>query len=241
MESLYNDLLIQILIKCDVLSLLVLHFTTKKFRLLTSDNKTNRDLKTSFLMFLKVYENAIKEYVSPKNQLCKLVVKEGSLNILRWTQNICSWAKITGGIPNGTCAYAVKYNRLDMLIWMHQNGYPLDWDNGCPSDWDEFTCARAAINGNLDVLKYLHENGCPWDEHACAYAAIYGNLDVLKYLRENGCPWDDFTCLFAAQNNHLEVLIWAYENGCPINKNNCIITTQFRGHDKIVEWLKNNC
>jgi len=46
--------------------------------------------------------------------------------------------------------------------------------------------------GHLEVLKYLHENGCPWDEEGCVYASRNGHIEVLKYLHENGCPWDNW-------------------------------------------------
>ena len=28
--------------------------------------------------------------------------------------------------------------------------------------------------GSLELLKYLHENGCPWDRRTCAQAAFGG-------------------------------------------------------------------
>jgi len=41
----------------------------------------------------------------------------------------------------------------------------------------------------LEILKYLHENGCPWDDSA-NYAAIqYNHSEILKYLYEHGCQW----------------------------------------------------
>lgn len=55
---------------------------------------------------------------------------------------------------------------------------------GCP--WDA-SCAASACN--LEVLKYLHENGCPWNWEAYEYAAAYGNVDMIEYLHDNGCPW----------------------------------------------------
>ena len=64
----------------------------------------------------------------------------------------------------------------------------LKWINGCP--WDEDICSIAAEKGNLNVLKYAHENNCPWDSNTCAQAAMDGHLEVLKYLHENKCPWD---------------------------------------------------
>ena len=54
--------------------------------------------------------------------------------------------------------------------------------------------ANTAYHGNLEFLKYLHENGCPWDKSTCEFAAKSGHLDCLKYAHENGCPWDHETC-----------------------------------------------
>ena len=50
------------------------------------------------------------------------------------------------------------------------------------------TCAYAALGGHLEMVKFLHEKGCPWDSRATEYAADGGHLDVLKYLHEKGCP-----------------------------------------------------
>jgi len=51
--------------------------------------------------------------------------------------------------------------------------------------------------------------------HMSVNAAIYGNLNCLKYAHENGCPWNENTCCSAAENGHLECLKYAHENGCP--------------------------
>ena len=67
-----------------------------------------------------------------------------------------------------------------MLQWAVKNGYTLD----------DRSCTLAAMNGHLEVLKYLHEKGCEWNEYACTNAAMNGHLEVLKYLHENKCPWD---------------------------------------------------
>ncbi|MCK4967970.1 MAG: hypothetical protein KAS12_02850 [Candidatus Aenigmarchaeota archaeon] len=46
----------------------------------------------------------------------------------------------------------------------------------------------ACTAGDLNQIKYLHENDCMWNEDACVIAAK-GHLDCLKYLHENKCPW----------------------------------------------------
>ena len=65
------------------------------------------------------------------------------------------------------------------------------------------TCNLAARGGHLEVLKYLHENGCPWNEDTCWHAAEGGHLEVLKYAHEKGCPWDENTCSSAAEESQL--------------------------------------
>ena len=72
-----------------------------------------------------------------------------------------------------------------------------------------------SANGQLPVLQYLHENGCPWDSHTCTSAADNGHLPVLKYLHENGCPWNYDTCVSAADNKHWDCLQYAVDNKCP--------------------------
>merc|ERR1711977_205804 len=76
-------------------------------------------------------------------------------------------------------------------------------------------CTAAARGGHLELMKYLHEEGCPWGERTCQMAAKGGHLEMLKYAHEKGCPWNKKTCFSAAAGGHLEVLKYAHENGCP--------------------------
>ena len=94
----------------------------------------------------------------------------------------------------GTCRYAAEGGHLEMQ-----------------------TCTRTGAGesiraGHLEVLKYLHENGCPWGEYTCRSAAEGGHLEVLKYAHENGCPWDEGTCMFA----HPRCRPYLIEHGCPV-------------------------
>jgi len=67
----------------------------------------------------------------------------------------------------------------------------------------------------MEVLKYLHEHGCPWNDNAYDYAALYGNLDIFKYLYENGCPWNaDYTHAhgYAEENGYDDILKYIENN-----------------------------
>ena len=72
----------------------------------------------------------------------------------------------------------------------------------------------AARFGNLEILKYLHENGCPWYSDTCSSAADGGHLMCLTYAHEHGCKWEEDTCSFAAKKGHIKCLKYAHENNC---------------------------
>jgi len=121
------------------------------------------------------------------------------------------WDASTSGctdrLPDdAVCALVAARGNIQVLQWAREEkGYP----------WDFKTCNSAVENGQLEVLKYAHENGCPWDEDTCQCAALNGHLEVLQYAHENGCPWDENTCVAAEENDHFEVLQYALQNGCP--------------------------
>ena len=82
---------------------------------------------------------------------------------------------------------------------------------------------QAAINGNLKVVKYLHQNGADiraLDDHALRWSADSGHLDVVKYLHQNGADIrarDDFALLRSAKNGHLNVVKYLIENGADVD------------------------
>jgi hypothetical protein len=82
--------------------------------------------------------------------------------------------------------------------------------------WDDETCAKISRKGEVDLLRYAHENGCHWDRFTCVEASGRGHLECLKYLHENGCSWDRDTRAKSSWMGHLECLKYAHENGCQI-------------------------
>ena len=104
------------------------------------------------------------------------------------------------------CLRVAQTNNLDYLKWAREV-------KQCA--WDTDTIISAASQGDLDMVKYCVENGCPMNARACAYAAEEGHLDVLKYLHEHDCPWDSKTCEYAHMRNHIDCLNYAIEQRCP--------------------------
>jgi hypothetical protein len=102
-------------------------------------------------------------------------------------------------------------------------------------------CSYAARAGNLEVMKWLHNTGCPWDARTCAWAAWHGNLTVLRWARAHHCPWASTTCNYAAEGGHLAVLQWAREHHCPWDSHVCSYAAR-AGHLVVLQWLReHNC
>jgi hypothetical protein len=49
-------------------------------------------------------------------------------------------------------------------------------------------CARAASDGDLEMLRFLYENGWKWCAHTCGWAVAGGNEACLAYALSHGCP-----------------------------------------------------
>ena len=103
------------------------------------------------------------------------------------------------------CWQVAWTNKLELLKWARE-------EKKC--DWDERTIRTAAVQGNLEMVKYCVANGCPVGvgEGACADAAEYGHLECLKYLHEEvKAPWNSYTAAWAAQKGHLHILEYLVE------------------------------
>jgi len=101
------------------------------------------------------------------------------------------------------CSQVALTNKLELLKWARE-------EKECR--WDTATISAAALQGNLEMVKYCVANECPIDVRACAYAAEMGHLECLKYLREEAkVPWDLRTAAWAAFKGHLHILEYLVE------------------------------
>jgi hypothetical protein len=127
---------------------------------------------------------------------------------------------------------------LDVLKYINEK-------TGCFKNCSTTACSIAAGNGDLNCLKYLHENNCPWSVITCSNAAERGHLDCLKYAHENGCPWNTTTFAWAAQNGHLDCLKYLHENcrsptegrGCPWDESTTS-SAAYGGHLDCLKYLR---
>ena len=101
------------------------------------------------------------------------------------------------------CSLVAKTNKLELLKWARA-------EKKC--DWDVGTIWAAAEQGNLEMVKYCVVKKCAISTLTCAFAAKNGHLKVLKYLHEKvKAPWDSETANWAAHNGHLHILEYLVE------------------------------
>jgi hypothetical protein len=118
-------------------------------------------------------------------------------------------------------------------------------------------CSHAARGGNLEVLEWLHNTGCPsGNALTMDVAAFGGHLEVVKWLHYHGCPWNNWSNpaehsmeqeeigvydVFdsAVYGGHVEVLRWAREHGAPWVGDTmvCQVAAQ-GGHLEVLQWLR---
>jgi hypothetical protein len=82
---------------------------------------------------------------------------------------------------------------LKALKFVHEVG-----GDGAGWSHDGREIFRAVRSGHLDVLKYLHENGCPWHRYTTWAAVHKDRLECLMYAFNHGCPWSADTLTAAA-------------------------------------------
>ncbi len=77
---------------------------------------------------------------------------------------------------------AIRCGHLHILKWL-QGQQHREFDITYP-----WMCNKAAEYGQLEILKFAREIGCPWNIHTYIYALRNGNEELIKYLVDNGCP-----------------------------------------------------
>jgi hypothetical protein len=55
--------------------------------------------------------------------------------------------------------------------------------------------------------------------HPMLMAAEVGNIEVFKWLRNNGMKWHPMIYEVAKNSFHVDIAEWAIKNGCPKDKN----------------------
>ena len=144
------------------------------------------------------------------SELRILVCECSSISTLEWAWNNMPWGKKfeDGDVMDQAwfCEGVAATNKLEFLKWAREVKH---------CEWDKRTTNKAASKGNLEILKYCFDNGCPYDEEqACLLAAGKGHLDCLRFLFDKLKPSRDTEKEAAGQaacGGHVEILKYFVE------------------------------
>lgn len=177
------------------------------------------------------------------------VHRAGSLQSLEWFEAFADFEAslpltVLSAAQAGRLAVVQKYSKRDGAFCVSEK--PL--------------AQRAASSGNLELVKWLHQNGCSFKgvfslateikivigrwlhEHGygvgeISFFDVEGDLDALKWLREHGSEWDEDSAEQLAKCGNLSLLQWAHENGCEFNNSSIYYQPARAGNLPVIAWL----
>ena len=160
---------------------------------------------------------------------CWKVAETNKLELLKWAreEKKCEWNV-------GTINMAADQGNLEMVKYCVANKCPID----------EFACAFAASEGQLECLKYLHEEvKAPWDDWTAAWAALKGHLHILEYLVERKYDkYNEVACMYAAESGHLDCLKYLHETAKVRWDDLAVEVAYMNNHPECLQYLlDNNC
>lgn len=119
----------------------------------------------------------------------------------------CPW-------PRDTMAIAAGHNLPGTMEKLNERG--------CP--WGQDVMKRAIRYGHLECVKYAHRAGWPMYEDALILAVrdSYG-IDIVRYLHANGCPWTSRVCATMVREcwEGSETHRYALDHGCAHELGRC--------------------
>ena len=133
-----------------------------------------------------------------------------SISTLEFVWNHLPWGKIDleGDVIDQAyfCWHVAFTDKLELLKWAREV-------KQC--EWDEWAINAATAKGNLEMLKYCFSNGCPYDEkESCEQAAIEGQLDCLRFLFDKLKPsreTEKKAAIQAAGKGHTDIVKYCVE------------------------------
>jgi len=209
----------------DIFSNIVEHLNDTDKKLFASASRTSREiLKQSFGVDEEVVVAAWDELLKKT----KLKISEvSSISTLQLAMEPC--VKEYG--EEFFLGKVAELDDLTFLRWARE-------EKGLK--WDKWVSSAAAEQGNLEMLKYCFEHGCPLDDYTAVCAAHNGHLGCLKFLIEDAkVDWYDQMACAAAEGGHLEILRYcASKKECQMTSNaNVMIFAAFGGHIGCVNYL----
>jgi hypothetical protein len=107
--------------------------------------------------------------------------------------------------PNRLNRYLISSRNLECVKFVNERT-DIRWDVGSTPD--------IIRSDDLDFIKGLYAMGYIRSSNLTKHAAMLGHLELLKWLHETGCPWGYGTIRDARIAGETECLEYALANGC---------------------------
>lgn len=98
-----------------------------------------------------------------------------------------------------------------------------------------YSLIDAAIDGNLEPIKWAYQNGIEVPGYINAYAAEYDHIDILDFLKEIGCEWNNVIIYKSIVDNKIGILEWAHKNNCCHHPNFKLFMRKY-AKSELIEW-----
>jgi len=161
--------------------------------------------------------------------LIEAAMDGGHIDITEFLISKCRLRLGSGAIAATICSCG----QMELVSSLYDNGA-----EGCTSASIDY----ATINGNLDVVQWLHSKGFGCSTNAMDSAAENGHLAVVQFLHENrleGCTSAAFKA--AVDNDHLDVAQYLFEH----RRGDCTSAwmDEVAGESglEMLKWLQSNC
>ena len=185
---------------------------TQDTQITKKDKEAETETETEVLAFIQeayqsshnwevVFEKVHQKY-NNSNAGCVMnfCAGRGYIQVIQWlrTPILPELPSRTPELPSGTPELPSGTPELSSRTPELSSRTPEFPEDPCP--WGEYTCAFAANNGHLHVLRWIRNpvfpdgsplpgGPCPWGEFSCGYAALNGHVEVLEYLYEAEAPY----------------------------------------------------
>jgi hypothetical protein len=149
---------------------------------------------------------ALDQFNEPRMRIKNILVAAAThchMHILEWIGRV-------GGIQvwvHRAIKPAVIQGHVDVLKWVVRNGY--QWD--AKKDYQHYL--TAIKNSNLQVLVWMNSCAPIFTTDTCfpsIYASQEGQFEIVKWLHENGCPCNQNSYRAAEENNHWRIEQWIH-------------------------------
>lgn len=153
-----------------------------------------------------IHEHKTKWYTDMKSDDLYSAAYRGQLECIKFVVNVMGLRIDEDLILGAACG-----GHLNVLQFVHDTAPETDYSKR------SYLADMIYCRANVECIKYCYDymSTLTRTPEVTAAAAEMGNLEMLQWLHERGCPWSETTVIRAAKAGNVECLSYAIEQGCP--------------------------